>query len=163
MTTTVKINMGGDETARRRCRAAQRATPRAWSAITQEEVIEKSAQLSWLARIRFVRQICRPDGRPGELVNDTLLEGHKTGCLQETVVVQIRQNAVNVIDKQDMPTELLGKSVLDIDNVVLPVQLAGNKKRRGREHDLIFDHAIGVAQTDILLALVLNRKSLDIA
>src|SRR5262252_1435352 len=84
MTTTVKINMGGDETTRRWCLAAQRATPVPWSAITQEKTIEKSAQLSWLARIRFVCQIRWPDGRPGELVHNTLLEGHKTGCLQET-------------------------------------------------------------------------------
>ena len=70
---------------------------------------------------------------------------------------------MNIIDKQDMSTKLPGKSVLDVSNILLSVQLAGNKKRRGRQHELVFDHTIGVAQTDMLLAFVLNRKSIDVA
>src|SRR5262249_41148569 len=108
------------------------------------------------------RQICRTYSRLRKLVNNTLLEFSKTGCLQETIFVQIRYDAVNVIGQQDMPAELLGKSVLDIDNVVPPIELAGNKKRRRREHNLLLNHAFGVTQTDILLALVLDRKGIDV-
>src|SRR4030095_12707215 len=61
-----------------------------------------------------------------------------------------------------MPAELLGKSILDIDNVTAPIELAGNKKRRRREHELLLNHAFGVAQTDVLLPLVLNRKCIDV-
>src|SRR5262249_21677128 len=97
-----------------------------------------------------------------ELGHNTLLEFSKTGCLQEAVFVQIRHNAVNVIGQQDMPAELLSKSILDIDNVAAPIELAGNKKHRRRKHDLLLNHAFGVAQTDILLPLVLNRKCINV-
>src|SRR5262245_20420410 len=160
--TTVKINVGDNETARRRGLTARRATPRSRSTITHEEVIEKGAELAWLTRIRFRRQICRTDRRLRKLVHNTLLEFGKMGCLQEAVFVQIRHKTMNVIGQQDIPTKLLGKSVLDIGNVIPPIELAGNKKGWGREHDLPLNHAFGVAQTDILLPLVLNRKCIDV-
>src|SRR5712691_4904644 len=141
---------------------ARRTTPCSRSAITHEEAIEKGTELAWLTRIRLPRQICRTDSRLRKPVNNTLLEFGKTDCLQKAVFVQIRHNAMNVIVQQDMPTELLGKSILDIDNVAAPIKLAGNKKRRRREHDLLLNHAFGVAQTDILLPLVLNRKCIDV-
>src|SRR5215471_6674549 len=81
--TTVKINVGGNETACRWGLTARCATPRSRSTITHEEVIEKSAELAWLTRIRFARQICRTDRRLRKLVNKALLEFGKTGCLQE--------------------------------------------------------------------------------
>jgi hypothetical protein len=62
-----------------------------------------------------------------------LLKFGKTGCLQETAFVQIRHHAVNVIAKQDIATKVLGKRVLDIDNIVAAIELAGNKKLRRRE------------------------------
>src|SRR5712692_5386186 len=126
----VKINVGGNETARRRGLTGRRAMPRSRSAITHEEVIEKGVELAWLTRIRFPRQICRTDHRLRKLVNNTLLEFGKAGCVQKAVFVQIRHKAVNIIAQQDMPTELLGKSVLNIDNIMPPIELAGNKKQR---------------------------------
>ena len=107
---------------------ARRATPRSRSTITHEEVIEKGAELAWVTRIRFPHQICRTDRRLRKLVNNTLLEFGKTGCLQEAVFVQICHNTMDVIGQQDMPTKLLGKGVLDIGNVIPPIELAGNKK-----------------------------------
>ena len=159
MPAPVQINVRSDETARWWRLVARRATPRSRSAVTYEEVIEKGAQLTWLARVRFPRQIGRPHGRPRKLVDKTLLQFHKTGRLQEAVIVQ-RRHETNIIGRKDMPTELPGKSVLDIGNVVAPIELAGNKKRRGREHDLPLDHAFRVTQTDILLTLVCNRKGI---
>src|SRR5262245_51387137 len=160
--TAMKINVGDNETARRQTLPAHRATPRSRSTVTHEEVIEKGVELSWLIRIRFPRQICRTDCRLRKLVNNTLLEFGKTGCLQEAVFVQIRHNTMNVIGQQDMPAKLLGKSVLDIGKVIPPIELAGNKKGWRREYDLPLNHAFGVAQTDILLPLVLNRKYIDV-
>src|SRR4030095_7377033 len=127
--TAMKIDVGSDETACWWGLTARRTTPCSRSAIAHEEVIEKGTELAWLTRIRFPRQICRTDRRLRKIVHNTLLEFGKTGCLQEAVFVQIRHNAVNVITQQDVPTELLGKSILDIDNVVAPIELAGNKKR----------------------------------
>ena len=69
---------------------------------------------------------------------------------------------MNVIGQQDMPTKLLGKRILDIDNVIPPIELAGNKKGWRGEHDLPLNRAFGVAQTDILLPLVRNRKCIDV-
>src|SRR5262249_16049665 len=95
--TAMKIDVGSDETACGWSLTARRTTPRPWSAIAHEEVIEKGAELAWLTRIRFHRQICRTDSRLRKLVNNTLLEVGKTGCLQEAVFIQIRHNVVNVI------------------------------------------------------------------
>src|SRR5262245_48800976 len=62
-----------------------------------------------------------------------------------------------------MPTKLPGESVLDIDNVVLPIEMTGDKKGRGCQHELLLDHSIRVAQADILLPFVLNRECVDVS
>src|SRR5262249_8094754 len=60
-----------------------------------------------------------------------------------------------------MPTKLLGKSILDVSNVVLAIELTGNKKGRRRQHELLLDDPLRVAQADILLTFVLNRKGIN--
>jgi hypothetical protein len=62
-----------------------------------------------------------------------------------------------------MPGKLLGKRVLNVDDVVLAIELTGNKKGRRRQHELLLDHSVRIAQADILLAFVLNGKYIDVA
>src|SRR4029450_7720096 len=111
--TAMKIDVGSDETACWWDLTARRTTPCSRSAITHEEVIEKGTELACLTRIRFPCQICRTDSRLHELVNNTLLEFGKTGCLQEAVFVQIRHNVVNAIGQQDTRTSALARSELN--------------------------------------------------
>ena len=156
----VKINVGGNETARWRGLMAHCAATLPVRHHARRRYRERRG--AGLGRQGTLsRQICWTDRRLRKLVNNTLLECGKTGCLQ-AVFVQIRHNAVNVISQQDMPTKLLGKSVLNIDNIIPPIELAGNKKGWRREHNLPLNHAFGVAQTDILLPLMLNRKCINV-
>src|SRR5262249_38409607 len=130
---------------------------------TDKELVEKRPQLPWLRRVRFVRQIGWTHCRLPELIHGTLLEGHKSCRLQEAVVVQIGYNALDVVTEHDMPTELLRKSVLDIGQGILAIRMAGNKKCRGSQHNMALDHPFRVAQTDVLLAFVLNGKRVKVA
>src|SRR5262249_11616556 len=62
-----------------------------------------------------------------------------------------------------MPTKLLGTSILNGSSVVLAIELTGNKKGRRRQHELLLDYPLRVAQADILLTFVLNGKGIDVS
>ena len=108
--------------------------------------------------VGFSSQVCRAHCGIGKRAFNLSTDGHKALGVQEPMGIQILHHCVKIITPQNLALKLSGKGVLNIRHVVLAIQMVGNEKGGRREQNLFFNKAFRVAQTDIALTVVIDRK-----
>jgi hypothetical protein len=111
-----------------------------------------------LTGVGLARQIGRTRFGTDKSRGDLALQRRKAVRLQQTTRVEGLDNLLYVLSEQELSAELSGKSILDVSDIVRPIQMAGDKKSRWREQHLLLNHPLWITEANKALPILINRK-----
>ena len=77
--------------------------------------------------------------------------------------IKIVDYLANLVFREQPSAGLLEQEILDIGDVVQPVELAGHKERDGAQQELVLYKRFGIAHEDHGFPLVFDRERIDIS
>jgi hypothetical protein len=114
-----------------------------------------------LTRVGLARQIGWTHFGAGKGRCDLPLQRCKAVRLHQTAPVEGLDKPLYIPSEQKLSAELPGKSILDIGDIIRPIQMAGDKKSWWREQHLFFNHPFWITEANKALPILINRKRVE--